>query len=339
MPQRKPLPHVERIRVKGRTYWYVKIKGRRLGRLPGDEGSAEWLEAYAALMRRHASDPVRVKHGHGTVGWLIAEYKRSAAYTTKAARTRESYDQYLQLLEPIAAFSATDVKRSHIRRIRSTMDGTPRKQHFFTQVASLLFAFGIRELDLEMMNPAAKMRREAAAESYAAWTEEQMAAFEASSPPPAVMTAYMIARYAGARRGDLVKLRRSDYDGSSLRIPGSKTETPVTVPVHPRLKTYLDSLPGALTLVAGPKGKPLQAGTLSKRAAKALKAAGLKGLSLHGLRHTAGRALAEAGCSPHEIAAVLGHKTLQMVQHYTRQAQQKVLAKAAIVKLRNRNET
>src|SRR5258705_9644309 len=38
----------------------------------------------------------------------------------------------------------------------------------------------------------------------------------------------------------------------------------------------------------------------------------------HGLRKAAGRRLAEAGCTAHEIMAVLGHKTLAEAERYTR---------------------
>jgi integrase len=37
----------------------------------------------------------------------------------------------------------------------------------------------------------------------------------------------------------------------------------------------------------------------------------------HGLRHLAGKRLAEAGCTPQEIAASLDHKTLAMTAHDT----------------------
>ncbi|WP_249204563.1 tyrosine-type recombinase/integrase [Acetobacter thailandicus] len=45
--------------------------------------------------------------------------------------------------------------------------------------------------------------------------------------------------------------------------------------------------------------------------------------SPHGLRKTAGRRLAEAGCTPHQIAAILGHKTLAEVMRYTRSLNRK----------------
>jgi integrase len=56
-------------------------------------------------------------------------------------------------------------------------------------------------------------------------------------------------------------------------------------------------------------------------------------LSVHGLRKLAATALAEAGCSVHEIAAVTGHKTLAMVALHTASVQQKTLAEAAITRL------
>jgi integrase len=43
--------------------------------------------------------------------------------------------------------------------------------------------------------------------------------------------------------------------------------------------------------------------------------------------------LAEAGCSTHEIACVTGHRTLAMVELYTRAADQKRMAGAAVVRL------
>ncbi|MCE2579531.1 tyrosine-type recombinase/integrase [Komagataeibacter sp. FNDCR1] len=51
------------------------------------------------------------------------------------------------------------------------------------------------------------------------------------------------------------------------------------------------------------------------------------------LRKYAATTLAEAGCSAHEIASITGHLSIAMVQHYTKSADQKRLAEAAIRKL------
>jgi len=57
----------------------------------------------------------------------------------------------------------------------------------------------------------------------------------------------------------------------------------------------------------------------------------------HGLRKAAARRLAEAGCTANEIASITGHATLQEVSRYTKAAEQRVLAQAAIERLRTRN--
>lgn len=61
------------------------------------------------------------------------------------------------------------------------------------------------------------------------------------------------------------------------------------------------------------------------------------GLSFHGLRHTVGTRLAEAGCDPRTIAAVLGQQTTAMADHYSRGADRRHLAKAAIERLQDRD--
>ena len=58
--------------------------------------------------------------------------------------------------------------------------------------------------------------------------------------------------------------------------------------------------------------------------ADAIDAAGLPDdCVLHGLRKTAARKLAEAGCTEEEIKSITGHATSRMVAHYTKGADRK----------------
>src|SRR5262249_43812988 len=54
----------------------------------------------------------------------------------------------------------------------------------------------------------------------------------------------------------------------------------------------------------------------------------------HGLRKAAARRLAEAGCTAHEIGAITGHASLAELVWYTRAADQRRLAEAAMAKTR-----
>jgi len=62
--------------------------------------------------------------------------------------------------------------------------------------------------------------------------------------------------------------------------------------------------------------------------------ANLHHCSAHGLRKATAAALAEAGASTHEIAAVTGHMSLEEVERYTRAVRKKKLADAAMAKLK-----
>jgi integrase len=94
----------------------------------------------------------------------------------------------------------------------------------------------------------------------------------------------------------------------------------------------LSTFPGLL-LVTDETGKAIKADRLRKDLRAHLDALGLTDLHFHGLRHTTATALAEAGASSHEIMAITGHQTEQMVKLYTSKVRQKKLATRAINKL------
>jgi hypothetical protein len=60
---------------------------------------------------------------------------------------------------------------------------------------------------------------------------------------------------------------------------------------------------------------PILGGGITRPFRGVLKKLGINGYSIHRRRKHAGVAFAEAGCSPHEIAAIVGHSTLWMVTH------------------------
>jgi hypothetical protein len=88
---------------------------------------------------------------------------------------------------------------------------------------------------------------------------------------------------------------------------------------------------GQLTFLTGPAGKPFTPTGFTSWFGTSCRAAGLPlGLSAHGLRKAMCRRLAEEGCSANQIAAVSGHTTLREVSRYTKAADQKRLAIAAM---------
>jgi hypothetical protein len=90
----------------------------------------------------------------------------------------------------------------------------------------------------------------------------------------------------------------------------------------------------SVAIIASSKGRPYKGWSFASLfSAEVKKHPELTGLVFHGPRKTAAAKLAEAGCSPHEIAAITGHRSLAMLMLYTAEAEQRTRAKAAVVKL------
>jgi integrase len=113
-----------------------------------------------------------------------------------------------------------------------------------------------------------------------------------------------------------------------------KTGTELTIPVHPALSGVIAETPTHnLTFLTTQFGKPFTAAGFGNWFREQCDVAGLSHCSAHGLRKAAARRLAEAGCTEHEIAAITGHASLREIVRYTKAADQKRLAQAAMIKI------
>ncbi len=141
-----------------------------------------------------------------------------------------------------------------------------------------------------------------------------------------------------------------DYDGERVdkhgdpdpRIKGvqGKTGVKLSISVHSVLKEALDAHERVSPIIlTSPTGRPFKYHNFRRRFGNAMESAGLAGLVFHGLRYTAAAKLADAGCSLKEIASITGHKSLAMIEKYTRDADQERLSGAAIIAWENTSGT
>ena len=119
------------------------------------------------------------------------------------------------------------------------------------------------------------------------------------------------------RRGEIAGMRweHVDREARVLLIPETKTGTPREVPLSRAASAILDekstqcSTPGLIW--------SLRADSISQAFKRVCKAAGVEGLTFHDLRHEAASRLSEKKFSPLEVAAITGHKSMQMVKRYS----------------------
>ena len=117
------------------------------------------------------------------------------------------------------------------------------------------------------------------------------------------------------RRGEIAAMRwdHMDRKARALLIPETKTWTPRRVPLSTAALGVLDQLPRRID------GRvwAMRPDSISQAFERVCKAADIEGLTFHDLRHEATSRLFEKGLNPMQVAAITGHKTLQMLKRYT----------------------
>ena len=281
-----------------------------------------------------------VQYPTKSVGALLESYERSPEFLSKKPHTRQMYSIYIRYLAAFLNTPVRELSRQNVLGIRDAMaQKKPGAANGFARVVSAVMNWAVDRGWIEA-NPLARVRSVPGGH-LEAWTEGQAERAIKHLPEP-LRRVVILGRYTGQRRNDLISMDWSAYDGHAIRVRQGKfksggRQVDLRLPVHPDLKAELDawkqeaSSTRILTTTAGLPWKPT---TLSHAMARELRRIGMPPrLNVHGLRKLAAASLAEAGCSPHEIAAITGHQTLAMVEFYTKSAEQRTLAESAIRKL------
>ncbi len=114
-----------------------------------------------------------------------------------------------------------------------------------------------------------------------------------------------------------------------LRVPVGKLHNDRYIPLHPHLVELLDQYrqtqhPDRGLLVVNHGGQPLNRQVVTRMLDRVAKAAGLGHLHPHRLRHTMATQAINRGMSLEAIAALLGHRSLDMTRRYARIANRTV---------------
>lgn len=171
------------------------------------------------------------------------------------------------------------------------------------------------------------------------WTDDEVAAFEQRWPVGTKQRlAFALMLFTGQRRSDVHRMTWADVSEGTIRVVQQKTGRKLIIPLHRDLLAVLTAAErDHVTIINTEYGKPFTVDGFSQWMRNAIAGAGLPlDCQPHGLRKTAGRRLADAGSTAHEIMAVLGHKTLAEAERYTREADQVWLATEAMTKLEGR---
>ena len=158
------------------------------------------------------------------------------------------------------------------------------------------------------------------------WTETERQVVLTQGPPQ-IRIPVALGMFTGLRKGDVLKLTKSAIRNGQIWRRTSKTGQEVSIPIHPDVAQLLAAEPAhdAVTIAVTTNGTPWTISGFNSTFIKAiakLQGQGVvgEGLTFHGLRHTVGRLLIEAGADIDTVRRWLGQKTLAMAIHYSETA-------------------
>ena len=334
---------VKKVRSKGHVYYYHR---KTMTPLLGEPRSAEFMAAFVALERVG-----ELAVAPGTLGGLIEKYRASPEFTDLAANTKRNRQWVFDYLKPLAGMRLVDITGGFLYQLRDRAKAKHKRSfaNLLIDVLRYVFAWAIKREQGMETNPALKVdklrRPKDAKVVNRPWRAEELNIVLARASRQ-IRLAVAIAAYTGLRESNVVTVTWKSYDETAFETRQIKTGEPIWVKAHFRLREILEQTPRVSPVILiGARGKPFTESGLRTsffRLVRTLVAEGKvePGLSFHGLRHTLGTTLAEAGCDAATIAAVLGQATTKMAEHYSKTAKRKHLVDAAIdlVEERDRNE-
>ncbi|KAA0122054.1 integrase [Methylobacterium sp. P1-11] len=315
------------------THYYHR---RTKTKLPGEPGS----QAFVAAWHEAEKKPTRPPESD-TVAGLIRQYCASNQWRKLADSTKDIGRLNLRAVED--RWGDTPLVHVQNRKSRPIFLGWhdemaethPRAADNKMAALQRVFSWALGRGLIEL-NPIDTFERAYRAErAELIWLPHHVEAF-AGAASAELRLALDLALHTGQRRGDLLRLPWSAYDGEAITLRQGKTGRAVWIPCTDALKRALDVAPRrATTVLTRPTGVSWTDDAFKNAWALAYrKAAMADDLHFHDLRGTAVTMLSEAGCTPQEIAAITGHTVAsvnRIIEVYL--ARTKDLARGAIVKL------
>jgi integrase len=360
------MKYVNRItRPDGTLQLYLRKKGLPNVRLPDGLADAE-LETFVTQLIAELSP--EEKPTVGTLRQALRAYElEDPNFAILAKSTKYEYRLILKELEDdlgklaVSAFTPAFVNRlKGLWARRGHRAANLRLQVLKNVLKGSLIAGTLKKDPFPLVGQVRRPRE--LAEPHLIWSEEVFETVMAEALQRkryGLARAVAVARYVGARRGDLVAIARNARRHGRFQYLSGKRGVRVDIPEDPLLTAWLDATPDAppdeprrgrkvkagekpvltVTLIYNVAGRPYSQDGLGQELAKLVASLKVGGrldserYDLHGLRHTRGVELALAGCSDAEGAAMMGHRSAASFVQYRRQADKVRLSDAAAARL------
>lgn len=321
----------------GRQRFYFRRKGFKALPLRGEPGSVEFARSYEEAKGSATPAAALATEGPGSIGVLIEQYFLSTDFRALSYVTQKGHRSVLKPFRAAHGHRSVHLtSAADLNNVFHGMAATPARASNLRKrlraVFDLAESLGWIQPGSNPVKASRKIKYKTG--GFTPWTDEDIAAFEEKwdSGTRERLALYLLL-YTGQRRSDVVTMGRQHIASGRISVTQQKTDARLQIKLHPALRKEIELAPRndeCFAILQTQAGKQFSAAGFTAWFVEKAVEAGLAGKTPHGLRKAAGRRLAEVGCSAKEIAAVLGHRSLSMVELYTRDADQVLLADGAI---------
>lgn len=318
---------------KTKPKWVSGFESEKSAKLARDK-------ARVALAGHNYVEPTKQTVSDYLHDWLGTHANR----VSDATRVRYESVIRIHILPRIGSMKLQDVRPIHVEKLYAQLLAEPRANGEYLSpktvlyIATILktaFKYAVDVTGSLATNPVSKVRPpKAMSKNFTPWTLTELNTFLTHAKGHRLYYFFRLSAFTGARRGELLALKWSDFDGKAITISasrgklGEKSSTKGghgqrRVPLDPetivqfiahRKRQYEERLAfGEYWQETGyvfvqENGVPLDAGTPSYLFRKLAKQAGLRLVRLHDQRHLHATELLRLGEPLHVVANRLGHR-------------------------------
>lgn len=250
--------------------------------------------------------------------------------------TKRGYRAYAKMVRDAWAFDLpADLTAVDAQQAIDALGDTPAVANQFRAYLSRLMAWGVPR-GYSLSNPVIHTEKAPKGEPWKPWPEWAFETLMEHAPITMLMPA-ISALFTGQRQGDVIAMRRPREGDGSIEVRAQKTKRTVWIPVHGEYRKWIARAPkgDSPLLHLGARGLPFaSADSFRTEWQKLMRKEEFKRfreerIVFHGLRKNAVINLLEVGCNEGQVGAIV-NMSEQMVRHYGREVNIRVLAKAGM---------
>ncbi len=301
----------------------------------------KWGQQIEVAIRERRHFPTREAKRH-TLGEAIDRYIQHEL--PFKPRNRDQYNHAIRLRwwkAQIGHYALADVTSALIAEYRDKLSRNPTQQSKQRSPATVnrylanlshVFTIAVKEWRWLDHSPTRNVSRREESHGRTRFLSDderpRLLAACKESQSPYLYPIVVLALSTGMRRGEILNLTWDDVNlkHRTIHLKQTKNRERRVVPLAGHALELIRQLSKVRRLDSNllfpRKSNPQRPATIRDGWETALKKTEITDFHFHDLRHSAASYLAMNGATPSEIAAVLGHKTLQMVKRYAHLSEQ-----------------